>query len=97
MSDALLGPAAVVNRMVRLHGSDHLQLRKAIKVLCRHMLSVFNAPTPIRLAMRFRDITIQVEDGRDGGVPDRMGTDFEAGSIGFRHAVSHEGDGMHLV
>ena len=46
--DAPFGPAAVIDGVVRLHGSDHVQLRKAVKVLGGHVLRMFDTEAPVR-------------------------------------------------
>ena len=56
MSDAALGPASVVDRVIGLHGGDHVQLREAVEIFGRHVLRVLDAEAAIGLAVRFHDV-----------------------------------------
>ena len=97
VSDAAFGPAAVVDRVIGLHGRDHVQLREAVEIFGGHVLRVLDAPAAVTCAVRFVDFGIDIEDGGDPGVTDGVRAQLQAGSVGFHHAIAHQRDGMHRV
>ena len=56
VADALLRPAAVIDGVVGLHRSNHVQLCESVKVFCRHVLRMFDAKAAIALTVRLHDL-----------------------------------------
>ena len=53
VADALFGPTAIVDGVIRLDRGDHAQLREAVEILCRHVLRVLDAEAAVALAVGF--------------------------------------------
>ena len=51
VTEPLFRPATVVDCMIRLHGSDDVQLGKAIKIFQRHVLRVFDCKPLVMIAV----------------------------------------------
>ena len=51
VADALLSPTTIVDSMIRLNRSDDVQLRKAIKIFCRHVLRVLDSQSAITVTV----------------------------------------------
>src|SRR6185369_13683154 len=73
-ADAPLGPPAVVDGVIRLHGGDDLQRGEPIEILWRDVLRVLDPQAPVALPVRANDLTEQIENLRDGCVADGMKT-----------------------
>ena len=97
MSDAPFGKAAVINRMVGLHGGNDVKLRKAVEVLGCHVLGVFDAETAVSFAMNFGGLGVEIENHRDCPVADGVGADLHSAGIGRHHAAAHQGERLHPV
>jgi hypothetical protein len=96
-ADPVRGPATVVDRVVRLHRGDHPERREAVEVLRRHVLRVLDPQAAVGGAVRFLDLFVQVEHGRDPLVADGMHADLQAGGVGAHQPFAHRGDRVHLV
>src|SRR5262249_7665099 len=65
-TDSLLRPAAVVDRVIGLHGSDDAQPRVADKILGGHVLRVLDAPAAVALAAGFFNLLKDIENHGNG-------------------------------
>ena len=70
------GPAGVINRLEGLHRCDNLQLRKTIKVFCRHVLCMLDAKTAVPIAICFGNLAINIQHDGNGLVADGMRTNL---------------------
>src|SRR5438034_4828974 len=55
-TDACLGKATVIDRVIGLHRSDYVQFRESIKILCGHMLRVLDAEPAVCLSVRLHNL-----------------------------------------
>ncbi len=97
VTDAFLGPASIVDGVIGLHRSDHVQLREAIEILGRHVLSMLDTEAAIALAVGFHDFAVEIEDDRNALVADGVSANLQAGGIGSHHAVLHQRHRVHFV
>src|ERR1019366_9745781 len=94
VSDAVLGPAAVINRVIGLHRRDHVQFCEAAEVFGSHVLRVLDAPTAITAAMLFFNFDINVEDRRNSSVSDGVRAELQTSGIGSHHSLAPQGGRM---
>ncbi len=59
-----------------------MQLRKAVEIPRRHVLSVLDAPAPVARTVVFLDLLVQIQHGRDGGIADGVSANLQVGRIG---------------
>ena len=97
MPNASFGPTSIVNRVIRLHRGNHMQLGEPIKVFRRHMLRMLNTPAPIAAPVRLLDIGINIEDRRNPGVSNGVRANLQPGFVRLHHAVVHKRNRMHFV
>ena len=97
MTNALLGPAPIIDGMIGLDGCNHVQLGKAIKILGRHVLRMLDAESAVALAVGLHDFAVEVKDDRNALIADGVRANLQAGGIGSHHAILHQRDGMHFV
>src|SRR5439155_26812745 len=95
--DSAFRPAPVIDGMVRLHRSNHVQLGEAIEIFARHVLRVFNAKAAISFAMRLTQFTVEIENDRDCLVANGVRAELQAGGVSLHHPIPHQGHGMHFV
>src|SRR6185295_12480929 len=88
-ADSLLGPAAVVDRVIRLHRGDDAELREPTDVRGTEMLRVLDAEATVPGAVGARDAGEEVEDLPVGAVSDRMDHDLQPGAIRAGDALFH--------
>src|ERR1700730_16275354 len=97
MANTSFGPASVVNRLVGLYGSDHIQLRETSKVFLRHVLRVLDAEAALHPAIGSDHVGIQIKNSRDSAIADGMGAQLQSGGVGLRHPIAHPGEWLHLL
>src|SRR4029450_6669882 len=61
MAETFLRPATVVDGMIRLHGRDHVQLCKPVKIFVSHVLGVLDGTALVVLAMFLLDLAEDIE------------------------------------
>ena len=83
-ADAPLGPAAVVDDVVRLHRRDHAQFLEPRVVLRPQVLDVFDAEAPVARAVLLRDLREEVEQHRVRLVADGVDAHVQPGRVGGR-------------
>jgi hypothetical protein len=91
VSDIALSPAAIIDSVVRLDGCDYVQLREAVEILGRHVLSMLDAEPAVHFAVSFGHVGIQIKDDGNSLVANRMSADLQTGGISFHHAITHQG------
>ena len=84
-ADDLLGPPAIVDRVVRLHAGDDAELAEPRDLRRGDVLRVLNAEATIPLAVFFCDALEDVELGANRPVADGVHDHVEAGFVGTRN------------
>src|SRR5262249_1201887 len=79
--DAVFGPAPVVNRMVRLHRSDHMLRAETLDLFRPQVLRMFDAEPAVAGAISLFDFGEHIEDSFVRLVTDRMNRDPQPGPV----------------
>ena len=96
MANTLFGPAAVVNGVIGLHGSDDAKLRKAREIFRTHMLGVFDAPPAVAArAVLLGNFRVNIQHDAIGFVADGMNGDLQTGLVGAQRHLQHVPFGQH--
>src|SRR6185503_2718367 len=77
-----LGPAAIVDCVIRLHRSDHAELAKARNICGNQMLRVLDSESTVARAILLRDLFKICERNIVSPITNRMNRTLEARLIG---------------
>ena len=76
-------PATIVDGVIRLHRSDHVQLRKPRKIFLSHVLRVLDGKALVMVTVLLFDIAEDVEHHGNRAVADGMNAHLQSGGIGL--------------
>src|ERR1700722_17854014 len=90
--DPRFHPAPIVNGLIGLYRGDHVQLREALEVARRHMLGMLDPPAPVSRPILALDFSIEIQNGRNGGIADGVSADLQACGVGPQQPLARAGD-----
>src|SRR5262249_14016576 len=96
VTDAFLGPAAIVDCVIRLHRSNHFVARETRDVLGAQMLRVLNTKAAIAISVFLLDLFVNGKDGIVRAIADGVNYHLQSGFVGAAHTLEHRAGGKHL-
>src|SRR2546425_3052288 len=97
MTDALFGPAAIINRVIWLHRGDNFIASETRDVLRSQMLCMFDAKAPIAIAAFPFYALVNRKNVVVGTIADGVNDYLQTCAIGAAHAFEHRPFGKHFV
>src|SRR5205807_9581927 len=88
-ANAVLGPAAIINSMIRLNGSNHSQTGIADKVLGSQMLRMLNSPAAVVFAVALFNLLKHIQRHGDCPVPYGVNAELQSSRIRAFESLQH--------